>query len=279
MGNGSVGGLNVVSGGTAAPGNSIGTLNVAGNVSFGPGSIYRVETNAAGQSDKILAAGTTTLAGGTVQVLAQNGNYARQTRYTILTANGGVAGTFANVTSNLAFLTPTLSYDPNDVFLTLNRNDASFASVAQTPNQRSVAGALDRSSLSSRLVQAVINLSGAGALQAFDALSGEIHGSVQSAIIDDSRYIRQAVLGRLRQAPYANETGAMAALGSGGPMLAGAAFAPGADAALAYAEARRPGFPIKAPPPAAPVQSGDFTYWAQGVGPGARSTATATRPT
>jgi outer membrane autotransporter protein len=57
----------------------------------------------------------------------------------------------------------------------------------------------------------------------------------------------------------------MAALGSGGPMLADAAFAPGADA-LAYANARRPGFPIKAPPLATPVQSGDFTYWAQGVG-------------
>jgi Transposase DDE domain len=28
-----------------------------------------------------------------VQVLAENGNYARQTRYTILTANGGVTGT------------------------------------------------------------------------------------------------------------------------------------------------------------------------------------------
>ena len=74
MGNGSVGGLNVVSGGTAAPGNSIGTLNVAGNVNFGPGSIYQVETNAAGQSDKILAGGTSSLTGGTVQVLAENGN-------------------------------------------------------------------------------------------------------------------------------------------------------------------------------------------------------------
>ena len=264
MGNGSVGGLNVVSGGTAAPGNSIGTLNVAGNVNFGPGSIYQVETNAAGQSDKILAGGTSSLTGGTVQVLAENGNYARQTRYTILTANGGVTGTFANVTSNLAFLTPTLSYDPNDVFLTLNRNDITFSSVAQTPNQRSVAGALDRSPLFSPLVQAVINLTGASALQAFDALSGEVHGSVQSTIVDNSRYFRQAVLGRLRQAPYAGDTGAMAALGSGGPMLAYADSA--ADVALAYAGGIRPAFPIKAPPLAAPMQTPDLTFWAQGVG-------------
>jgi outer membrane autotransporter protein len=104
-------------------------------------------------------------------------------------------------------------------------------------------------------------------LQAFDALSGEVHGSVQTTIIDDSRYIRQAVLGRLRQAPYANETGAMSALGFGGPMLAYAAPAPSADySTMAYADARRPTFPVKAAPSGAPAQTADFTYWAQGVG-------------
>src|SRR6266511_913588 len=220
MGNGPIGGLVVGAGGTVAPGNSIGTMIVNGNVIFQPGSIYQVEANAAGQSDKIVASGAATLTGGTVQVLAENQAYARQTRYTILTANGGVGGTFANDTSNLAFLTPTLSYDPNDVFVTLNRNDTTFASIAQTPNQRPVAAALDRSPLFSPLVQAVVNLTGASALRAFDALSGEIHGSVQTTIVDDSRYVRQAVLGRLRQAPYANGAGAMAALGTGGPMLA-----------------------------------------------------------
>jgi outer membrane autotransporter protein len=264
MGNGSIGALNVLSGGTAAPGNSIGTLNVAGNVSFGPGSIYQVETNAAGQADKILAGGTASLAGGTVQVLAEFGNYAPSTKYTILTAFGGVTGTFANVTSNFAFLTPTLSYDANDVFLTLTRS-AFFTSIAQTRNQHSVAGALDTSPLTSPLVMAVLNQTRSGALQAFDALSGEVHGSVQTTIIDDSRYIRQAVLGRLRQAPYANETGAMSALGFGGPMLAYAASAPSADySTMAYADARRPTFPVKAAPYG--VQTADFTYWAQGVG-------------
>src|SRR5262249_52505830 len=260
-GAGTIGGL--VNAGTVAPG---GTLSVNGPVTFQAGSTYEVEANAAGQSDKIVASGAAALAGGTVQVLAENQAYARQTRYTILTANGGVTGTFAGVTSNLAFLTPTLSYDPNDVFLTLNRNDITFASVAQTPNQRAVAGALDRSPLFSPLVQAVVNLTGASALRAFDALSGEVHGSLQTTIVDDSRYIRQAVLGRLRQAPYASGTGALAALGTGGPMLAYAdSFAP-ADSVLGYADSKKSAFPIKAPPLAAPVQTPDLTFWAQGVG-------------
>src|SRR5919201_1253234 len=178
--------VSVNSGGTLAPGNSIGTLTVRGNVSFDVGSLYQVEVNATGQSDKISATGTATLTGGTVQVLAQGGSYARQTRYTILTANAGITGKFSGVTSNLAFLTALLSYDPRNVFLTLVRNDVTFASVARTPNQRAVAVALDASSPLKPLVQAVANLSTAGALQAFDALSGEVHASTQATRIDDS---------------------------------------------------------------------------------------------
>jgi len=121
MGDGAIGGMTINSGGVVASGNSIGTLTVNGNVSFAVGSTYQVEVNAAGQADKIAATGTAALSGGTVQVLAQTGVYATQTKYTILTA-AGVTGTFSGVTSNFAFLTPTLSYDTNDVFLTLSRN-------------------------------------------------------------------------------------------------------------------------------------------------------------
>jgi uncharacterized protein with beta-barrel porin domain len=53
-----------------------------------------------------------------------------------------------------------------------------------------VAAALDSSPPLKPLVQAVANLTIAGTLQAFDALSGEMHGSVQTTMIDDSRYMR-----------------------------------------------------------------------------------------
>jgi len=42
-GNGTVGGIDIASSGIVAPGNSIGTLNVAGDVAFGAGSVYQVE--------------------------------------------------------------------------------------------------------------------------------------------------------------------------------------------------------------------------------------------
>jgi outer membrane autotransporter protein len=260
-GNGTIGGLVVAGGGAVAPGNSIGTLNVSGNVSFGAGSIYQVEVNAAGQSDKIAATGTATLSGGTVQALPQQGPYANSTRYTILTANGGVTGTFANATSSMPILVASLSYDANDVFLTLTRNPTFFSSQALTPNQAAVGAALDQSPLSSALVQAVEFLTRAATRQAFDALSGEIHASAQSVMLDDSRYLRQAVLGRLRQASFAERFGPMAALGVGGPTLSYAQAEAASGAALAYDKA----FPVKAPL-LSPARVPELAWWAQGVG-------------
>ncbi|MGU3451742.1 phosphatase PAP2 family protein, partial [Methylobacterium fujisawaense] len=89
-GSGTVGGIGALSGGTVSPGNSIGTLTVAGNAAFAAGSTYRVEANAAGQADRIAATGSATLSGGTVQVLAASGAYNPRTTYTILSAAGGV---------------------------------------------------------------------------------------------------------------------------------------------------------------------------------------------
>jgi len=176
MGNGMIGGLNVLSGGTIAPGNSIGIMTVAGSASFAPGSIYQVEANAAGQSDKIVAGGVAALNGGSVQVLAQNGTYARKTTYTILTASGGVSGTFAAVTSNFSFLTPTLTYDANDVFLNLFQS--AFAAGAQTRNQYAVGTALDRANASatgdfSSVLDALSVLSNTQGPAALNAISGQ----------------------------------------------------------------------------------------------------------
>jgi len=141
-GTGTVGSV-IINGGSFAPGNSIGTTNVAGNVDFSAGGTYQVEVNAAGQSDLINATGSATLSNGSVQVLPEAGTYNFTTDYTILTAAGGLGGTtFNSVTSNLAFLDPTLTYDANNVYLNLTRNDVSFTNVAGTPNQIAVSNIL-----------------------------------------------------------------------------------------------------------------------------------------
>ena len=196
QGTGTVG--NLIVRGIIAPGNSIGTLNVAGNIGFAAGSTYEVEANAAGQSDKIVATGNAAISGGTVTVLAEAGNYQPQTDYTILTAAGGVTGTFADVTSNLAFLDPSLRYDAGHVYLRLTRNDISFAGIGLTPNQVAAGEATEALGWGRPVFEAVVNRSASQARDAFDQLSGEIHPSARMAMIEDSQLVRNAVWDRQR---------------------------------------------------------------------------------
>ncbi|MDI1287167.1 MAG: autotransporter-associated beta strand repeat-containing protein, partial [Reyranella sp.] len=138
------GSVNVV--GAAAPGNSIGTLSVVGSYTHAPGSFYQVETNSAGLADRINvsgAPGTATLNGGIVTLAAATGVYAPSTTYTILSATGGVIGAYAGTGSLYPFLQPSLSYDANNVYLTLK--PGGFGAGAQTGNQMAVGRALDRS--------------------------------------------------------------------------------------------------------------------------------------
>ncbi|WP_051356343.1 autotransporter outer membrane beta-barrel domain-containing protein [Azorhizobium doebereinerae] len=199
-GTGTVSGLTVASGGTAAPGYSPGTLTVAGNVTFNAGSTYNVDVTPTGAHDLITATGTATILGGTVAVNATAGGYSPITTLTILQAAGGVTGTFASVTSNLAFLTPLLSYDANDVYLTLRRNDISFASQALTANERAVAAAADGLGWSNPVYYALANLTVGAAPAAFDSLSGEAYASAGTVMLQQSLYLREAVGARLGQA-------------------------------------------------------------------------------
>jgi fibronectin-binding autotransporter adhesin len=116
-------------------------MTIAGNFTQGAGGTYQVMVNAAGQNSRLNVTGTAALAG-TVGVQASQSNYASSTSYTILHATGGLGGTtFSGVSSNYAFLTPSLSYTSNDVMLTLLRS--SFQGGVSTPNLKSVASALD----------------------------------------------------------------------------------------------------------------------------------------
>src|SRR5690606_34916031 len=110
-------------GAIVAPGNSIGTLNVNGDLVFAAGAIYEVEVDPTGTaSDLIAVTGTATLNGGTVQHIGLTGDYAPSSTRTILTAAGGVTGTFDAVATDFAVIDATLGYAAQAVTLTLDRN-------------------------------------------------------------------------------------------------------------------------------------------------------------
>lgn len=269
MGTGPVGGVTVQSGGVHAPGNSIDTQVVNGAYLLQAGSILEIELNAAGQSDRVVVNGTVDIAGSTLRVLAENGNYAGVTDYLIIDNDGAdaVVGTFGPITSNLAFLDPTVVYDGgtgNDVVLTMTRNNIDFTQVAVTPNQTSVAGALEQLPPTNPLLNAVLAQSVAGAQQAFDALSGEVYATLGSTLARDSRFTRNALLSRLQQAFHGGAFGGggsaqTAALGNTGTTSVAGSFPAPAMALGMGSSAGSMGY--GAPPSVSPL-----TFWTQGFG-------------
>lgn len=236
-----------------------GTLAFNGNYIHQMGAFFTVGvTPSANGVLAITGAGhTATINGGTVRVMAGIGSYAPSTQYTILTTTGGRNGTFSGVTSNFAFLDPSLTYDPNNVYLTLVRNSIDFASVGMTPNQISAGGGLAALGMTNPIVSAALMLTPDEARAAFDSVSGEIHPSLHSLMLDESSLIRDAILGRQRLNTAQGWT-AMPVTG----------FADEDESALAYAKKTRkvkggPAWPIKAQPPVtAPI----YTAWVQGYG-------------
>ena len=188
--------------GILRPGGSVGTLTINGNLVQTANSVLQIDTTPAGEAGKLVVGGSAQLAGG-LSIIGENGSWSPQTNYTILTSAGGISGTFANIDSNLAFLTPSLTYGATTIDLRLNRNDTSFASVGETRNQKAVAGAADRLGRG-EVYNALVSLSAAEARAGFDALSGEIHASVKGALIDESRFARDAIDDRLRASFDAN---------------------------------------------------------------------------
>ncbi len=208
-GSGSLGNVAVQSGGSVAPGNSVGTLNAA-TVNFATGSTYDVELNGGGfaagtNNDLINVSGTVTIGGGAVKVTAENGtdNGATYTAgtYTIITAAGGVTGTFDSVSDSFVFLDFSLGYDSNNVYLTSTKI-AFFTDITETPNQTATAAAQEALGSGTTVYDALTGLVGdnASARAAFDALSGEVQASIHTVLIDDSRFLRKAANDRIRAA-------------------------------------------------------------------------------
>ncbi|WP_051916928.1 MULTISPECIES: autotransporter outer membrane beta-barrel domain-containing protein [unclassified Serratia (in: enterobacteria)] len=209
-GSGTVGTLTAQSGAIIAPGNSIGTLQVANGVTFQPGSHYAVEVATNGSSDLIQSGGVAILHGGEVNVSLENqGNLLSKSdvrsllgqQYTILSAQQGISGQFDSVRPDYLFLGSTLSYQTNQVLLNVGRSATAFADVAQTQNERAVARAAETLGAGNPVYESILTSSTPwAARQAFHQLSGQIHADIASAQINESRYLREALNGRLRQA-------------------------------------------------------------------------------
>jgi outer membrane autotransporter protein len=183
--------------GTIAPGNSIGTLAVNGDYVQLRGSTYEVEIEANGRSDQINVTGLADIKGGMVSVIHASGFYTPGSRYTILTATGGLAGRFDTLAQNLPLINLGLSYDPTHVYLDVLR----FCDMANTRNQCATGTAVENLGPGNPIYSAIVGSPDQESVRrAFNSLSGEGHASVKAAMIEDSRFVREAVSDRVRQA-------------------------------------------------------------------------------
>lgn len=203
-GSGIVGGLLVNTGGVLAPGPGIATLAVNGDLTFRAGSTYQMDIDASGLSDRVDVSGTVALEGGTLDIRAAVGNYRLTTNYTILNA-GSITGTFENISSNFAFLSPALTYGATSIDFQLYRNEVPFADVAETANGRATATAVEKLGGADPLYNAVLPLDVETASSAFSQLSGEVHASLESALLWGSRFPREATVDELVLRPHRRE--------------------------------------------------------------------------
>jgi outer membrane autotransporter protein len=200
--------------GTLAPGpiGGIGTLLVNGAFVQKPGSTYQVfvvpagQVNPAGSNTFIIITGAATLNGGTVKVLGVPGTYINGQTFTILTASGGVRGSFAGVMDTIPGTSAELFVDPTDVRLELLVSSVPVVPVVaglsgQTFNQMSVAravNALSGTGAVAPIFSQITALQPSQTLFALDQLSGEIHASNITVGLENNSLFLRTLAERLR---------------------------------------------------------------------------------
>lgn len=193
----------------AAPGTAgaLGELTITGNLELQPGSTLSVDTLADGRADHVRVLGLATLAG-TVHAHALPGDWSPETRYTVVSARGGVQGVFQQATSSLPFLQPQLDYDDQHAYLTLIRNDTPLDSVLDDPGDNDVGDAVDalEQGPAATVRNEVLTLPAAQAATALNQLAGRWAASTLTRLLEDSRYIRQTALHHATSPPGASRT-------------------------------------------------------------------------
>jgi uncharacterized protein with beta-barrel porin domain len=192
-GTGTVGNTTINAGGTLSPGNSIGTLTINGNLVLSSAAAYVVEVGAV-TADRTIVTGTASIAG-TVQAVFSG---PLLQRYTILTANGGVIGTFAAFTTvnQPAGLAMQLTYDANNVYLSTTAVLGHGQGLNQ--NQQNVATSLNTffnggGALSERF-GALFALTGNSLRNTLSQLSGEIATQSSQAAFSSVDYFLNLML-------------------------------------------------------------------------------------
>jgi hypothetical protein len=165
------------------------------------------------------------IVGGTFNAVEGPGSYGQSQTYADVFIAPSRIGNFT-ATSQSPLFTASLIPGSAGGNLSLLLNYTGIPRIGLTANEAATASGLDSmfTSISNAnalaLFNAFLGLKTGQFAGALDLLSGEIHASTQSVLIEDSSFFRNAILDRLRQGSFAGSVGPMAALSSGGPVVA-----------------------------------------------------------
>ena len=184
-GNGTLNG-NLISSGLVSPGNSPGTLTIAGNYTQTSAGSFLLQAASLSVFDRLVVTGTASLAG-TLNATGYGGYaLAPGTKFQFLTASGGITGTF----DTIALDNPTLRGrfvvgGTNNSLGTLLIAPLTYSQMASTPNEASVAKALDpfiSATSGDRLVvsTALDGLTASQYQQAFAAIAPTLYQSLST---------------------------------------------------------------------------------------------------
>ncbi len=193
--------------GIIAPGNSIGTLTVDGDYVQTATGVYQAELAPGSRSDQLIVTGRASL-DGTLVALPEAGVYYLGEQFNFLSAEGGINGQFATTDFSAfsPFLQFNLVYDAQRLHIDVVRGNA-LASAAVTPNELAVAQSIDAMAVDQGLPRPLTQLFPEQVGAALDSLSGELHAATPMLLVESSRYLRDAALGRslAQRAPGADE--------------------------------------------------------------------------
>mgnify|MGYP003362328821 CR=1 FL=1 len=222
-GTGTVGNTVISQGGTLAPQGVQGSMTVQGTLQADSNSTLALSggSQLSGktmtlqgiqyqqlQSGTVTVTDSASLSGNVVLNVSPSTRFKLNDYYTLLTTGSGFTqksyALQTNLTTLYTFISPSLFYNGNDLDVLLARNAVRFVSVANSRNEREAAQALDRMPSDNAMVQAVELLTPEEARRGMNALSGEVHASARTALIQDSLFVRQAAMDRLDTAECGN---------------------------------------------------------------------------
>lgn len=227
----------IVAGGLIAPGNSIGTLTIDGDLTLTDSSIYHLEVDT-NRADQLVVTGSFAM-DGTVRIVTDPTDKLTNQTLTFATSTGTASGTYDAVVDLSPFLSQTLHYTGTGVSMTFARD---FTAAAFTANQKAVAAALnaaylpvsqgDLDNVFYGLDTTDTALAGANAL---DQLSGVSVGNLLTASAIQQGQFTRALEDRISARRAGRDEGGLAA-GSGALSFGGSDVS-GLGSTLAYASA------------------------------------------